>query len=59
LTLSIFILGFTIGLYALLHNKIGDFNICPDMKEEKIWSDKNSKYIDYMSKTKHFFPFLF
>jgi hypothetical protein len=35
LTLSIFILGLMIGLYALLHNKIGNFNIRPDMKEEK------------------------
>ncbi len=32
LPLTIFITGFSIGIYALYHNKPGNFNISPDIK---------------------------
>ena len=33
LALSIFIVGLGIGLWALMHNKLGNFNIQPKLKE--------------------------
>ena len=33
LPLIIFLVGFFIGIYALYHNKPGNFNISPDIKE--------------------------
>jgi len=32
----IFSIGFTVGIYALFHNGLGNFNIIPEIKEEAV-----------------------
>lgn len=108
-----FFLGLSLGLWAIMHNRLGNFNIQPKMKEgsqlittgiynyirhpmysaviimmvavlivtptlveslllimlmvvlvlkakreEKIWSQKDEAYKDYIKRSKHFIPFI-
>ncbi|MCF6172933.1 MAG: isoprenylcysteine carboxylmethyltransferase family protein [Campylobacteraceae bacterium] len=46
LSFVIFFLGLTVGIYALFHNGLGNFNIIPEIKEEATLATKGVyKYI--------------